>query len=168
MMFGWFKKKERASIDPEDIIKIHRLYPIVANAAEKLILNATKEHLNIGVFSSLRTIEEQRELYAKGRSKPGDIITNSRISYHNFGLAVDIVFKDDKGNWSWDKHHNWNRLGEIGKEVGFEWGGDWETIKDFPHFQMTFGLSLKDLERLLGDNNDIGQIWAYIDDLNRI
>ncbi|MDH6369767.1 hypothetical protein D3C76_1358970 [compost metagenome] len=28
--------------------------------------------------------------------------------------------------------------------MGFEWGGDWTSFKDYPHFQLTFGLSTAD------------------------
>jgi peptidoglycan L-alanyl-D-glutamate endopeptidase CwlK len=42
---------------------------------------------------TLRTFAEQDGLYAQGRSKPGAIVTNAKggQSYHNYGLAIDIV-----------------------------------------------------------------------------
>jgi peptidoglycan L-alanyl-D-glutamate endopeptidase CwlK len=27
-------------------------------------------------------------------------------------------------------------VGKIGKDLGLEWGGDWKTMKDLPHFQL--------------------------------
>ena len=35
---------------------------------------------------------------------------------------------------------------QIGEQLGFEWGGNWKGFKDYPHFQMTFGKSIKDLK----------------------
>lgn len=31
------------------------------------------------------------------------------------------------------------------KALGFEWGGDWSSFKDYPHFQMSFGLTIGEL-----------------------
>ena len=47
---------------------------------------------------TLRTIKEQNDLYAQGRTKPGKIVTNAKggQSYHNYGLAIDIVLLVDK------------------------------------------------------------------------
>ena len=87
---------------------------------------------------------EQTELYAKGRTTPGQIVTNAKAgeSYHNYGLALDVVEIDD-GIAVWDT--DWSGISEIGKRNGFEWGGDW-TTPDKPHFQMTSGLSIADLK----------------------
>jgi peptidoglycan L-alanyl-D-glutamate endopeptidase CwlK len=43
--------------------------------------------------SGYRSKKEQNELYAQGRSKPGQVVTNAKAgqSYHNYGLAVDFV-----------------------------------------------------------------------------
>ena len=43
---------------------------------------------------------------------------------------------------------DYKTLSEIGRKLGFEWGGDWKSIKDNPHFQMLFGKTLKDLREL--------------------
>jgi peptidoglycan L-alanyl-D-glutamate endopeptidase CwlK len=108
----------------------------------------------------LRTVDEQDELYAQGRSKPGKIVTNARggHSYHNYGLAIDIVMlldKDGDGKYeeaSWDEHldfdkdgiSDWQEVVAIFKRYGWEWGGDWK-FQDTPHFQRTFGKSIAEL-----------------------
>ena len=46
-----------------------------------------------------------------------------------------------KADWNTD----WNKIGVIGKSVGFSWGGDWSSFKDNPHFEMNFGNSLAQL-----------------------
>jgi peptidoglycan L-alanyl-D-glutamate endopeptidase CwlK len=65
---------------------------------------------------------------------------------HNWGVAFDLVFDGNNWKpgiqWSWDNKWPWKKLGELGKSKGLEWGGDWTTLRDWPHFQMTYGLHL--------------------------
>lgn len=102
---------------------------------------------------TLRTFKEQNDLYAKGRTLPGKKVTNARggESYHNYGLAIDIVIiNDGKAVWSrgedfdGDKIPDWMEVVKIFKKHGWEWGGDWK-FKDYPHFQKTFGYTCKQL-----------------------
>jgi peptidoglycan L-alanyl-D-glutamate endopeptidase CwlK len=112
---------------------------------------------------TLRTWAEQDALYAQGRTKPGNIVTKAKAgeSFHNYGLAVDIVLLIDKdGNGShetasWDEktdfdgdhQSDWMEVVGIFKKYGWEWGGDWH-FKDSPHFQKTFGNSIANLKQL--------------------
>jgi peptidoglycan LD-endopeptidase CwlK len=130
--------------------KLSGVHPVVAEKAQQLIKKAYSEGITIIITQGLRTIEEQNRLYAQGRTKPGKIVTNARggYSYHNFGLAFDFCVCDVvKGslapNWKVDRR--WLRVGQIGKSLGLEWGGDWKKFKDYPHFQYTFGLTLAQL-----------------------
>ena len=127
--------------------KLVGVHPVVATKARQLIEQAYREGINVIITQGLRTIEEQNELYAQGRTKPGKIVTNAKggYSYHNFGLAFDFAILKDDGSVSWNVDDKWKRVGAIGKSLGLEWGGDWKDFKDYPHFQMTFGLSLADL-----------------------
>ncbi|WP_051424674.1 M15 family metallopeptidase [Paenibacillus graminis] len=108
------------------------------------------------ITQGLRTIAKQDALYAQGRTKPGPIVTNARggHSYHNYGLAIDFaLLQPDGRNVSWDMNRDgngdrvadWKGVVQQAKALGFEWGGDWTSIKDYPHFQMTFGLVLSAL-----------------------
>lgn len=112
---------------------------------------------------TLRTFAEQDGLYAQGRTKPGSIVTNAKggQSYHNYGLAIDIVLlidKDKNGSFesaSWDVKSDFDKDGksdwieavQIFKRYGYEWGGDWKFI-DAPHFQKTLGKSIYELKAL--------------------
>lgn len=120
-------------------IKVTGLHPKLMEAISATLNEAKARGLTVAVNSGLRTAEEQELLYAKGRTVPGDIVTNGRAyeSWHNYGLAADIVFKDSKGNWTWNKKDSeWEELGKIGELFGMEWGGRWPRFKDMPHFQM--------------------------------
>lgn len=109
---------------------------------------------------TLRTFAEQDAIYAQGRTKPGKVVTKAKggRSYHNYGLAIDIVLlvdTDGNGTYeeaSWDentdfdgdKKSDWMEIVAIFKQYGWEWGGDWK-FSDSPHFQKTFGKSVMDL-----------------------
>jgi peptidoglycan LD-endopeptidase CwlK len=114
------------------------------------------------LFMGLRTFEDQDELFAQGRTKPGQTVTNARggDSFHNYGLAADYVLDgmpDKPGlQWSWDLKadldHNgksdWQQMAEIAKSCGMESGFFWQKFPDAPHIQMTFGMRLADIKEL--------------------
>lgn len=109
---------------------------------------------------TLRTFAEQRDLYAQGRTKAGKIVTKARegFSLHNYGLALDIVLLldrdkdgrytevswDTKGDFDADGVSDWMEIVNIFKQYGWEWGGDWKFY-DAPHFQKSFGYSVRSL-----------------------
>jgi peptidoglycan L-alanyl-D-glutamate endopeptidase CwlK len=37
---------------------------------------------------------------------------------------------------------DWLEVVQQAKAIGFEWGGDWTSFKDYPHFQLSFGMTL--------------------------
>lgn len=131
------------------------LQPSVAKQTAELVQRAADKGINIRITDDYRSFEEQDELYAQGRSAPGPIVTNAKggQSYHNYGLAIDYALELDNGQVSWDTEYDgngnsksdWFEVARIGKDLGFEWGGDWEDFKDYPHLQMTFGYSITDL-----------------------
>lgn len=103
---------------------------------------------------TLRTFAEQDGIYAQGRTKPGKIVTKAKggQSYHNYGLAVDIVLIINGKEASWDTLKDfdgdgiadWSEIVSIFKRYGWEYGGDWH-FKDYPHFQKTLGKSIMEL-----------------------
>lgn len=123
-------------------------------AAEALIDFAFACGVPIVITQGLRTIAEQDALYAQGRTKPGQIVTNARggYSYHNFGVAIDFALLLPDGGVSWDTRRDgdgdgiadWDEVVAQAKRIGWEWGGDWRSFTDLPHFEMTFGLSTAD------------------------
>ncbi|WP_313637820.1 M15 family metallopeptidase [Paenibacillus sp.] len=136
--------------------RLTNLHPVVRSAATALIERCYKLNIPILITQGLRTIAEQDALYAQGRTKPGAIVTNARggYSYHNYGLAVDFALLLPNGSSvSWDMRRDdnnnriadWQEVVKEAKALGFEWGGDWTSFKDYPHFQITFGLTLTQL-----------------------
>ena len=111
------------------------LHPRVAELARGLIQSAATAGIELLVTSTLRTFEEQAELFAQGRTRPGKIVTNAKPgeSWHNFGLALDVV-PLIAGKAVWDSPR-WKEIGAMGKTIGLGWGGDFKSFKDLPHFE---------------------------------
>lgn len=115
---------------------IATLLPEVQPYGRALIQKAAAVGINIKIISGLRTYEEQNKLYAQGRTQPGNKVTNAKAgqSNHNFGIAFDIgVFEGTK---YLDDSPKYKTVGMLGTELGLEWGGNWKTIVDQPHFQL--------------------------------
>ena len=115
----------------------------------KQLQNIAKENgIDFVVAQGFRSIEEQNKLYAQGRTKPGKVVTNARggDSLHNFGVAFDVC-PLVSGKADWKNIKAFNKLGELGKSLGLEWGGDWKKFPARPHFQYTAGYKLIDFKK---------------------
>ena len=85
------------------------------------------------ISDGYRDFKHQAGLTTAIKAAPGK-------SYHNYGLAIDIVQITNNGksdSYKLLENPN-NKIAKIGKEIGFEWGGHWKT-RDLPHFEMRFG-----------------------------
>lgn len=129
--------------------RIAGIHPSVQASAHSFV-NQVQAQLGImlRVTAGLRSFNEQDELYEQGRTTPGGVVTNAKggQSYHNYGLAIDVVEITDEGQANWDT--NWSAIGAVGESLGWEWGGNWTSIVDKPHFQMAFGLSTSQLRSM--------------------
>ncbi len=138
------------AIDERSERNIATLKSEVQPLARQLIKRAVAQGINAKVISGSRTYAEQNELYAQGRTKPGQIVTKARggHSWHNFGLAFDIgIFSSDSKIYYGDSA-SYAMCGQIGKELGLQWGGDWQDFQDEPHFQYNpVGYSLAELRQ---------------------
>ncbi len=121
------------------ISDLDKLKPQVKEMTERLLKLCKKEGLNVYVFETYRTHERSNYLHKKGTG------ARAGYSFHNYGRAVDIVFKDSAGNWTWSNSCNWERLAQLGESVGFEAGRRWKKLVDSPHFQLAEGNTIIDL-----------------------
>lgn len=89
--------------------------------------------VDFGITEGLRTVERQRQLVATGKSQT----MNSR---HISGHAIDVfAYPTSSGSWEWKYYEQIaNVFKQASKELNIpiEWGGDWKTLKDGPHFQL--------------------------------
>ena len=138
--------------------RIALLHPKIRQQVSDLINKCDAvvcSNLEVRIVQGLRTIEEQNALYAQGRTAPGKIVTNAKggSSFHNYGLAIDFAFLVDGKDISWDIQKDWDNDGvsdwkevvNIFKTAGFSWGGEWHSIKDYPHLELTFGYTWQQL-----------------------
>lgn len=143
-----------------DITKCH---PRLQKLAGELVKLCEKKGCPIGIGECFRTVQEQNRLYAQGRTKPGPVVTNAPgstyRSMHQWGIAFDIYRKDGKGAYN-EADRYFQRVGAIGKSIGLEWGGDWKTIVDQPHFQLPdWGSTSKQLRERYGDVYTFRKTW---------
>lgn len=141
----------------ENVPLPQELHPVVQENRDILIQKAAERGISVLITDGFRSFEEQNQLYDKGRSTQGQIVTHAKggESYHNFGLAIDFALLDKQGKALWDTSYDgngngksdWMEVVDIAKELGFAWGGDWKHFKDYPHLEMRFGLTINDLKR---------------------
>ena len=123
-------------VDERSEKNIATLLPEVQPIARSLVQKAALNGIQIKIISGFRTYAEQNKLYAKGRTEPGSKVSNARGGYsnHNFGIAFDVgVFE---GRRYLGESVKYKAVGVLGTDLGLEWGGNWRSIVDQPHFQL--------------------------------
>ncbi len=83
----------------------------------------------VQIVNTVRDEEMQRSLYDKG-------VTKARVpTFHSVkaGLAFDIC--QGIAGHGYDNEAFWDKAGELGTKMGFEWGWSWRSFPEKPHFQ---------------------------------
>lgn len=140
---------------------IKRLMTCREELQQVMKLAIKRSPVDFGIAQGYRSVEEQQELYAQGRTKEGSIVTYvdgvNKKSQHNINPsnAVDI-YAFVNGQATWDKEHLIFISGVImscANELGIalRWGGNWDgdgevisdqNFMDLPHFEYEGHLSL--------------------------
>ena len=143
--------------------KIDSLHPVVKKKALEHKNKCKTLGIDLLIYCGARTMDEQAALYAQGRTKPGKIVTNAPpgSSWHNFFLAYDVV--EVKNNICLWENPNWDIIGQLGKQEGMLWGGDWTRMKDRPHFEYHPGLTIKDAQNRFSQGLDLLQQEAEVE-----
>jgi len=125
--------------------KVTDLHPKLADICLRHIKACKLRGIDIIITSTKRDDEYQASIYAKGRTRPGSIVTNLKVTgAHGLGLAYDVVPIVNKVA-IWNDSKSWEVIGEEGKKLGLVWGGDWKGFVDKPHFELTDGLAFNEL-----------------------
>lgn len=129
---------------------LKELLPEVRIIADLFLSRTQNLGIDLLVTSTYRDFAAQAALYARGRSIPGRRVTNAKPgqSWHNWRRAFDIVpMRYGKPVWSTAGADGrlWARIGEIGESCGLEWAGRWTRFREYPHFQISGGLTLAQL-----------------------
>jgi peptidoglycan L-alanyl-D-glutamate endopeptidase CwlK len=125
-------------LDPKSESVIITLLPKAQAAARRTILAINAQSRQSGVTARLlwgtRTYAQQNALFAQ-RPK----VTNARggFSNHNFGMAFDIgLFENGRYVTTPPAYKKAHAHVDM---TGMEWGGDWTSFQDTPHYEMTVG-----------------------------
>jgi len=129
------------TFDPRTETAIHGLQ-LAAQPLARRSLNAIRASgRNVRLISGTRSYGEQNALFRKGRfGNPGPRVTNAHggQSWHNFGLAWDIGLFSDAGAYLAEVQP-YVAAAAFGRIAGLEWGGDWHSFPNAPHYQLASG-----------------------------
>lgn len=122
--------KHLSKILLHELSGVEALYPDVKEKCETLIKKMQELKAPITITETFRSAKKQDRL-SNGLTKAKGL-----QSYHQYGLAFDIIFEEwgyqppAGSNW-------WNIVGKEGEKLGLEWGGSWTSFPDTCHFQWT-------------------------------
>ena len=90
--------------------------------------------VDFAVLEGVRSLARQEQLIKAGASQ-------TMRSRHLTGHAVDLGAYVGQIRWDWplyDKIALTMKAAAIELQIAIEWGGDWKSFKDGPHFQLTW------------------------------
>ena len=157
MLDGYEKLKQNmGAFDDRTETNIKSLIPAAQAKARQFMKAASKFSLTCKIISGTRTYAEQNALFAIGRTKPGKKVTNARggQSNHNFCIAWDVGIFDGTKYFTGATKKEEQAYIDLatlvkGEVSGLEWGGDWKTIVDRPHYQLATGKSVSEIRALI-------------------
>lgn len=118
-----------------DITKFS-LTPAVAEKAVTFLNTCAQQGYNLRITEGMRSMARQEQLYARGRTAPGKVVTNAQPgqSQHNFGKAFDVCFTGPIPYPTDDT--KWKAIADIGKTLGLTPGYYFHSFQDKPHFEI--------------------------------
>lgn len=109
-------------------------------------------------LSEVNQLRAEAGLGPIGNQENSNVVTRARTvwdSYHAYGLAFDVAILNDSNHIDWGEDADWNNsnvsdweeLGALGESIGLEWGGNFSSLRDMPHFQYRMGRTIGQLRR---------------------
>ena len=130
-------------LSTRDIKRLAGVHPLLVEKVGRVLASMEALGLPMFVVQGVRTVAQQKALYAKGRTKPGAIVTmkdgvvhksNHQPRVDGFGHAVDCAFdQDDPFDVS---AKTWEAYGKTAESMGLVWGGRWSHPHDAPHIEL--------------------------------
>jgi len=113
----------------------NRLVGLHPDLIEVVELAISITEVDFTVLEGMRTLSRQRDLYKRGA-------TTTLNSRHLTGHAVDLgALPNNEISWEWPHYHTINdamKQAALELDVDLEWGGDWKSFPDGPHFQLSW------------------------------
>jgi peptidoglycan L-alanyl-D-glutamate endopeptidase CwlK len=125
-------------LNPSSLSRLKGVHPDLVRVVMRCAADWRDAETGFVVTCGVRTLEEQKVLKAKGASKT---LRSRHIPAANgFSHAVDLacVIKGAV-RWDWplyDRLAVRMKAAAKAEKVPLEWGGDWKTFKDGPHYQL--------------------------------
>lgn len=116
-----------------NVSNLNKLADNTKAAAFKWYQYCIDNGIEVLIYETIRTVEQQREYVRKGASQ-------TMRSYHLVGQALDFVPIQSNGTEDWNGYNKepWASAIRYAKQIGFEWGGDWKRFVDSPHLQYNY------------------------------
>jgi peptidoglycan L-alanyl-D-glutamate endopeptidase CwlK len=152
------------TFDQRTETNIATLLPSAQKLARRFMTVASSFDFTVRIICGTRTYAEQEALFAK-RPK----VTHARggQSNHNFGIAWDVGLFDAAGRYlTGNSRDEVAAYGKLAKRIkaklpGLEWGGDWTSFKDLPHYQLVTDKTLRQVRTLF----ELGRSYLPADQL---
>ena len=119
------------TLTERDRVRLLGVHPDLVKVVERAAQLTTVDFI---ITEGKRTLQRQRELVKAGASQ-------TLQSRHLTGPAVDVAARvAGQIRWDWPLYY---KIAEAFKKaatelsVAVEWGGDWKSFKDGPHFQLS-------------------------------
>ena len=148
-------KKNLATLNPKVI-------PVFTELTEIAMEIGDKYGITIKMICGLRTFEEQKRLYAKGRfGDKGPRVTTVKVSKHCMGIAADYgCFAKGKYLDATNSVLSSKIYAEMFKKaqeynLPIIHGGQWKSFPDPPHFEFKNGLTIAQMVRRLEKGQSI-------------
>jgi len=118
--------------------RLKGVHPDLVRVVTRCAKDWTDKQFTFGITCGVRTLEEQKILVSKGASKT---LKSRHIPAANgYSHAIDVVaYIDGAVRWDWPlygKNATAMKAAAKAEKVPVEWGGDWTTFKDGPHYQL--------------------------------
>lgn len=127
-------------LDARSITRLQGVHPDLVAIAKRAAEITVQPFI---ITEGLRTLERQKKLVAAGASTT---LRSRHLTGHAFDVAAFIDMdgtgdytSGDNIRWDWPLYKTISIIiKDAAKELGLpiEWGGDWRTFKDGPHFQL--------------------------------
>lgn len=145
---------------------INQLHPWMQYKIYLLKKECKKQGLQLGIGECFRSVKEQEDLYAKGRSAAGKIVTMPEENLFPVSINGELPWifsKISRGKEYEDAFMK--KIAKIAKskKVGLSWGGDWKSPVDTPHFYLgKWGSTPSLLKKKYGSFSEFQKEWAAV------
>ncbi|WP_309646607.1 M15 family metallopeptidase [Phenylobacterium sp.] len=111
--------------------RLQGVHPDLVRVMKRAISCST---LDFSIIEGMRTLATQKKYFAAGATRT----MNSR---HLTGHAVDVApYVDGVIRWDWPLYYEMAKVikkAAAEEKVPVQWGGDWKSFKDGPHWELT-------------------------------